>query len=292
MNNVDDKNKKTRGGISVACPDPLWPVDAEPVHLTPEQKREATVVGTFVALKEADWKCEKCGVTTGASEDNPRLCRRCATADKLKPSLMKKTNSSWMEEAKEMGLEVFERQPEETTTEWRIWDMYRSYYPMKLPTWSELASRLGVSQSTVVAAAHKWNFKVRIIDWARYCDAAGQEDRVKAVQEVHASQKRLAETMLEKVREAMDSIQPEYMKPNEIVNLAKLATEMQRRSTEYIPEKVAQPAIVDKVSAAQEVTKPEDLAEIAEILSRAGALGQTVGIERTTRVVIKGGNDE
>jgi hypothetical protein len=206
--------------------------------------------------------------------------------------LMKKTNGSWMDDAKALGLEIFERQPEETATEWRVWECYRNHYPMKLPTYSQLANEAGCAVGTVVNAAQKWNFKVRIIEWARHCDSQSQEDRVKAVKDLNTAQYKLAKDMLEKVTEAIGKIQPDFMKPNEIVNMAKLATDMQRKIVESKPEKIEQPGIVDKTSATQELTRTEDLNEIAEILQKVGVFdGATIGIEKTTRVIVRGGDD-
>lgn len=300
--NIDDvvkqatdavKNSANEKSVKAApVPDPFWPVDAKPTHLTPAQKAQAIEVGSFVSLKEEDWHCAKCGSENDPSRDNPSLCRKCAIEEKQSTVLMKKTNGSWMDDAKAFGLEIFERQPEETATEWRVWECYRNHYPMKLPTYSQLAEEANCSVSSVVNAAQKWNYKVRIIEWARHCDSQSQEERVQAVKNLNTAQFDLAKNMLEKVTKAIGEIQPEFMKPNEIVNMAKLATDMQRKIVESKPEKIEQPGIVDKASAAQELTKAGDLNEIAEILSKIGVFETgTVGIEKTTRVIVKGGDD-
>ncbi len=287
-----EKKKKQPKEPKVAAPDPFWPVDAVPTHLTPEQQDAARDAGTFASLVAQEWKCSRCGSENAQSRDNPKYCSRCATEIQKQTVLAKTTNSDWMDKAKEYGLEIFERQPDETDTEWRIWETYRSYYPAKLPTWTALAEKVGCAVGTVVKAAQRWSYKVRILDWSRHCDASTQEERVEAVKRVHLEQNALAELMLQKVNDAIVSLEPEFMKPNEIVNLAKLATEMQRRSTEYVPERIDQPAIVDKTTAAQDITKVEDLNEITAILQKAGALqpGTTMGVEKTTRIVVRGGD--
>ena len=279
-------------GPEAILPDPFWPVDAVPRHLSKEQMKEAKEIGSFVALKEQDWKCEKCGKTVGQSKDDPRYCIQCANEENKKFAIEKKINSTWQEEAKNLGLELFERQPDETDTEWRIWEAYKGYYPMKLPTWTELARVVGCAPGTVVKAAHKWNFKIRILDWARYCDASNQEERVKQVQEINTAQLNHANKMMELVGKALEVLQPEYMKPNEIVSMAKLAADMQRKVVEYKPEQIEQPGMTDRTTAKQELTKKEDLTEIAEILIKTGALtGKTIGIEQSTKLVVKGGDD-
>ena len=291
---IDDVIKKAKALTSeAATPDPFWPVDAIPTHLSPEQRAAAIEVGSFVSLKEAEWKCQRCGSENNPSRDNPGFCVRCATEIKATTTTMAKKNGSWMEDAKALGLEIFERQPEETDTEWRIWEAYRNSYPMKLPTWTELAERVGCAVGTVVNASQKWGFKLRILEWSRHCDASSQQERIESVAELNKAQYDLAKGMLEKVSAAILAIEPQYLKPNEIVNMAKLATELQRRAVESKPEKIEQPGIVDKVSASHDVTAPNDLAEIAEILNKAGALdGRTFGVEKTTRIVVKGGDGD
>lgn len=274
-------------------PDPLWPVDALPTHLSKDQQREAALLGSFASLKALDWKCSSCGNENNASPDMPHLCVKCAREEKNKYCIEKKINKDWMEEAKENGIELFERQPDETVNEWRIWEKYRSYYPLKLPTWAELSDKLGMAPGTVVKAAQKWNYKARILDWARYCDAGSQEERVVAVRILNTQQLNTSNRMMELVNDALDLMSPGSMRPAEVVSMAKLAGEMQLRATQHIEEKVAQPGMIDRVAASQQTTKVEDVNEILEILGKAGALGgKTLGIEHTTRVIVKGGDDE
>ena len=280
------------GERTVLHPDPFWPEGVEPTHLTPEQKAAAIELGTFVALKEGDWKCEKCGATDKPSKNNVDLCVNCEILDSKQVALAKKTNSTWMETAMEFGLELFERQPEESDTDWRIWEVYRSHYPLKLPTYSDLAKETGCAVGTVVNAAQRWSYKVRILAWARFCDADIQQKRVETVREMNTKQLEMSTTLLNKVGAAIDLLEPENLRPGEIVNLFKVATELQRKSAMHVEETIVQPAIADKTAKATNLTKPEDISEIAAILKKAGALeGQTVVVETAQRITVRGENE-
>lgn len=257
--------------------DPLYP-DSEIVEDI-SSSFESSVKGYV-------WKCSKCGANDEISED-PKLCKLCFIEQKNKTALAKNTNADWMELAKTLGLEVFERQPEEGDIEWRIWEKYRSYYPLKLPTYSELAAATGHAVATVVKAAQKWSYKIRLLEWARYTDADIQTQRVAAIREMNQKQLGISKTMVDKLRTAVNNIDPLTLRPNEIINLFKVSVEMERKITEYVEPTVVQSAIADKSAPAQGLTKVEDIDEIVEILKRAGALqGKNIGIETTTRVVL------
>lgn len=263
-------------------PDPLWPDNAVPLHLSRKQLNEAKEVGSYSSLKKKDWKCEKCGTEVNPSAKNPKLCRSCAAVDKQVTSLAKKTNSDWMEIAKDLGLELFERQPEETDTEWRIWDAYRSLYPAKLPTYKELSELVGMSQSTVVKAAQRWSYKVRMVNWARYADASIQEKRIVAIKDMNEKHLSMATTITDKLKTALEGLQPELLKPGEIVNLFKVATELERKATTYVDEKVDN-VVVESGASSKELTKPEDISEIVGILQAAGVLNnKNIGVKMTT----------
>lgn len=245
----------------------------------------------FYPVDVVQWKCNVCGATEGRSSVNPELCSSCNKRIAEKNAVEKKTHSNWMEEAKALGIEIFERQPGESDAEWRIWDAYRSHYPNKLPTYSELAKELGCSPATVVKAANVWNYRVRMVAWARYTDAAITEQRKEAIKEMNAKQLEMVKSMNDKITSALASLNPEVMKPNEIVNMAKLALEMERKIKTYVEEAVEQPQ-QDVAAAKMAEVKKEDLGQIVDILAKMGKFdNKTVGVETTTRVIIKGDED-
>lgn len=268
-------------------PDPFWPPGAAPTHLSRAEQENAALVKTFQEIKGPMWKCQSCGATLGQSTVDSRYCYTCYDKQAQNTKLAQRVNSNWMDEAKELGLEIFERQPEETNAEWAIWQAYRSYYPLKLPTWTELAKRTGHSVSVVTRAAAKWSYKVRLVAWARFTDDTVQEKRIAAIKEMNKKQLSMAQVLQDKLKDAIDTIDPALLKPNEIVNLFKVATEMERKITTYVDEKVASTA---SESGKKQIiaTKPEDLGEVLEILQKTGVLnGKTVGIEQTTRIIAK-----
>lgn len=263
--------------------DPFWPSGAAPMHLSKAAQQTAEIIEAYAP----DWKCMRCGSTSHKDKRNSSLCVTCAKAEAQNSSLAIKTNSNWMELAAELGIALFERQPEETDTEWKIWCAYRGYYPLKLPTMAELAATVGCSVSTVVKASQRWSYKVRLIEWARFTDADIQEKRIEAVREMNMKQLTMSQRIQNKLEEAIEYIDPATLKPNELVNLFKMATELERKITEYVEERVESTA-VESSTKHQELTKPEDMNEVLSILQKAGVLdGKTIGVEQTTRFVVK-----
>ena len=280
-------SKSPTGVKMPVAPDPYWPGGAEQLHLTPIERENEAIIGAFSAIKGELWKCAKCGADSNQSKTDATLCETCSRENAQVTSMQKKVNSGWMDLAVELGIELFERQPEETDTEWRIWTTYRGYYPLKLPTYAELAAHVGCSMATVVKAAQKWSYKVRLMSWARFTDADIQEKRIRAVREMNDKQLTMAQTIQDKLRLAIDNLNPEALKPNELVNLFKVATELERRITTYVEEEVKSSA-AEVSTKPQMVTKLEDIGEIVGILQKTGVMqGKQLGVEQITRVVVK-----
>ncbi|MBQ8627908.1 MAG: hypothetical protein IJ421_00345 [Prevotella sp.] len=216
------------------------------------------------------------------------------TASQLTNSM--KAARDWVELARELGLAVYERQPEETDTEWLVWTTYRAHYPGRMPSWTALAAECGVSVATVTKAAKTWNFRLRIVEWSRYTDAGMAEERLAAIKAMNAEQLEQAQILSSKITEALTYLDPATLKPSEIAALMKLAADQQRRVVEYMPEKV-EGQIISGADAASEA-KRTDVAAVSEILNimaSAGALGkQILGVEKKTvtteRMIVGGGN--
>ena len=279
--------KKVDKPVEPVKPDPFWPTGAMPDHLSPAQMA-TTKVSEFVGVDP--WTCVKCGTHLNKSSENPDYCVECWKKEANNTALARKVNSSWMEDSDALGLAYFERQPEETDTEWMIWERYRSHYPMKLPTWSELAKECGCSVGLVTRTAQKWSFKVRLQSWARYTDDSMMEERAAAIKEMNARQVGMAKTLQDKLKTAIDSIDPVLLRPGEIVQLLKVSAELERRIVTATPEKVEGTA-ADLKQRQNNLTKPEDMNEIVSILAKTGMLpGQGIAVEQTTttRIVAKG----
>ena len=279
--------KKVDKPVEPVKPDPFWPTGAVPDHLSPAQMAD-TKISEFVGVDP--WTCVKCGTHLNKSSENPDYCVECWKKEANNTALARKVNSSWMEDSDALGLAYFERQPEETDTEWMIWERYRSHYPMKLPTWSELAKECGCSVGLVTRTAQKWSFKVRLQSWARYTDDSMMEERAAAIKEMNARQVGMAKTLQEKLKTAIDSIDPVLLRPGEIVQLLKVSAELERRIVTATPEKVEGTSL-DVKQRQTNLTKPEDMNEIVSILAKTGVLpGQGIAVEQTTttRIVAKG----
>ena len=282
-----DEVKKDDKPVEPVKPDPFWPTGAVPDHLSPAQMAD-TKISEFVGVDP--WTCVKCGTHLNKSSENPDYCVECWKKEANNTALARKVNSSWMEDSDALGLAYFERQPEETDTEWMIWERYRSHYPMKLPTWSELAKECGCSVGLVTRTAQKWSFKVRLQSWARYTDDSMMEERAAAIKEMNARQVGMAKTLQDKLKTAIDSIDPVLLRPGEIVQLLKVSAELERRIVTATPEKVEGTA-VDVKQRQNNLTEPEDMNEIVSILAKTGVLpGQGIAVEQTTttRIVAKG----
>lgn len=262
--------------------DPFWPEGAEPLHLSKAELNNKQIVDEYKAIKGDVWRCRVCGTETHMDKKDKTKCSKCAAAVVQNSSVAITMNSNWMEQSEALGLEIFERQPEENDLEWRIWTTYRNYYPLKLPTHGELAAQVGCAVGTVTKAMHKWSYKVRLIAWARYTDADAQEERILAVREMNKKQLTMAQTMQEKLKTAIDTIDPMLLKPNEIVNMMKLANELEDRILRQTEEKV-ESTLVESSQKEAVVTKPEDMGEIIKILNDSGLLDKKkLGIETTT----------
>lgn len=276
-------------------PDAMWPQGALPTHLTAKDRQQNEVVDAAWKAVGVDgqWRCAECGATTQRSIRNPQLCATCYAKAEEQTKLMRRTNEGWMEQAQQLGLALYERQPEETDNEWIVWEKYRSYYPLAMPPWTKLAKEIGLSVAFVTKTAQRWNFKARMIQWAKTVDSEGQEKRIKAIREMNEKQLSMAQRLHDKVAAAIDEIDPSLLRPNEIVALAKFGTELERNITTYHEEKVESTAVAATEQVKQR-TKAEDLQEVMSILQQTGVMstGKVVGIEQKTTVLVKGGADD
>lgn len=199
----------------------------------------------------------------------------------------------WVDEAKELGLALYERQPEENDLEWYIWTTFRGHYPGRMPTMTSLAKQCGSTVATVAKCANKWKFRMRMVEWSNFTDAGIQEKRIKAIREMNDSQLKTAQTLREKIAEAVDYLDPATLKPSELAQLMKLANETERTITEYREEKVeGQIMAAADAHVANTKTDASQISEVLGILAAAGALGAAIGVERKTvtteRVLVKG----
>lgn len=204
----------------------------------------------------------------------------------IEPSKPVAVAFDWIEQSKQLGLAIFERQPEENDLDWYIWTVFRAHYPLRMPKWSEIAKECNASVATVLKASQKWNFAARLQAWARVTDDSMLEERSVAIKIMNTKQLTMAQKLQMKIEEAIEFIDPQLLKPSELVAMMKLANELEAKITMMMPEKVAG-TVMDTAVKQNAQTKPEDMAEIIEILRSTGAFeGKTVGIEKTTTRLI------
>lgn len=296
-NSTPDKSPTVASSSGVAAlPDPLWPAEVIPAHLSPTDRRNPAVKEAWGKIGiDLDWRCAECGSKVDRNAKEPTLCNKCYAKKVEARALATKTNEGWQELASSLGLAIYERQPEETDLEWRIWQAYRAHYPLQMPTWSKLAEEVGCSVGSVTKAANRWNYRARMVQWAQFVDGETQEKRIAAVKEMNEKQLGMAQRLLAKVSDAIDTIDPALLRPNEIVNLMKLSTELERRVTAYVDEKVESTAVQTQ-SKERPKTKAEDLGEVLSILSSTGLIpGQdkkkVVGVEQKTTILVKEDDD-
>ena len=185
---------------AAALPDPLWPAEVIPAHLSPADRRDPEVKEAWGKIGiDLDWRCAECGSTVDRNAKEPTLCNKCYAKKVEARALATKTNEGWQELASSLGLAIYERQPEETDLEWRIWQAYRAHYPLQMPTWSKLAEEVGCSVGSITRAANRWNYRARMVQWAQFVDGETQEKRIAAVKEMNEKQLGMAQRLLAKV---------------------------------------------------------------------------------------------
>lgn len=208
-----------------------------------------------------------------------------------------KVLTNWIEEAKAIGLALYERQPEENDIEWLLWSTYRDHYPGRMPTMTALATECGCAVATATKAATKWNFRLRMVEWSRFVDAGSLEERMEKIKEMNRIQFEQAKALQATITDAIAMLDPATLKPNEIATLMKLANETEKRIVESMPEKVEDQVLT--LADAQSQAKHTDanaIGDILNIMANCGALGKgIVGVEKKTvtteRVVLNGGDD-
>ena len=273
-------------------PDPLWPEEVVPTHLSECDKNDKLVSAAWKAVGvDTQWRCVECGNSNIAerSPKRPAVCNRCYENEVTNTALSRKTNEGWMEQSEALGLAVYERQPEETDEEWRIWQEYSRHYPLRLPKWTELAAACGCSVGKVTRAANRWNYKARMIAWARFVDSDTQEKRITALREMNEKQLSMAQSIQEKLTQAIDMIDPQLLKPNEIVNLFKVSVELERKIRATQEEKVESTS-QDTKATVKTRTSAENIAEVLSILENTGVMPEgkkIVGVETKTTMLIK-----
>lgn len=242
--------------------------------------------------------CRYCGQQKPASHRSPHMCVDCEKAYNSRHSYMRQRNSDWIEVARENGIELYERQPGETQLEWSIWQAYRDSYPGAKPSYKNVAAKVDSTYDFVAKTAARWSFNTRMQAWITYCDQVTLAQRRQEVLDMNRDHIDMACRLRAKLSRAIDSIDPELLKPGEINSLMKTMSELERKArTDTMAVEAMQAdgfVDADNPELKKSPTKQNDLSEVLSILMSAGALGDVnaIGVRttetKTTEVVVRG----
>ena len=102
----------------------------------------------------------------------------------------------------------------------------------------------------------------------------------------------MSRKLREKLNTAIDLVEPAALKPSDIVALAKLAADMERKAqTDTMAQEDMQRELArgtENPELKKSPTKQSDLGEVVQILLQAGALGSVtqIGVRETREVVV------
>lgn len=169
--------------------------------------------------------CDKCGRTFGItckrSNAQRSLCTDCAKGAREDAQLAKRDNEGWLELAMEQGIPLWEQQPNESNSEFALWQTYMGLWPSVRPTISKVSQASGVPTSTVQRAYNKWTWSARLQAWIREVTAERTADLRNARRKMVDDHVRMGELMRQKAIEAIEYFDPGDVTPNELVSILK-----------------------------------------------------------------------
>lgn len=236
--------------------------------------------------------CPRCGQHKIAHATEKHLCVDCVRTENVRLTYYRQHQDNWMEISKESGLDVWEQQPGETQWEFTIWTAFRDSYPGKKATYPDVARQLMTTVGVVKHVAQRWTFQARMQAWMKHCDEitlAQRRVEILAMNKQHIS---MAEKINKKLETAIDNIDEYNLKPGELASLAKVATELERKArintVDVETELREAMSNDDNPNIKKSPTKQQDLAEVVQILLKAGALGDItqIAVRQTTEVAL------
>lgn len=256
---------------------------------------------TLVETNSDVFKCPRCSRTSAPQAKGKPICTECVALENSKNRKEVAENKDWIAAAKECGIPLWELQPHENETEYRVWQSYRDLYPGQKPTFAEASRRSGVAYSHVKSIAGKWNFQIRMQAWIAHMDSKFRAQKEKEMIEMQESYSEISRVGREKVAQAMQNISPYEMSVKDLVSLLKTVNEIEEKALLKTGDAQATLADMSKGDADNANLKKvdhsqKDMAEIINVLSAAGVLDDKskIGIKKTetTEVVVvdDGGN--
>lgn len=202
---------------------------------------------------------------------------------------MLRNNHNWVDVAKDAGLDLWERQPQETNHEYAVWVQYRDMYPATRPSYKELCEQTGMSYNAIKKISNRWNFATRMQAWVQHVDEITMLQRQQEILDMNKKHVDMAATLNEKISKAIEQIDPYELSPKDINALMKTATELERKGR--LDQELPSGMFVEEknTEVKNHEVKTSDINEILKILGGAGVLGNA-GVRQTvtTEVVVKG----
>lgn len=232
--------------------------------------------------------CVRCGQEKPADSRDKHLCTDCVKAENSRYTYLRQHQDDWLAAAADAGLDPWLQQPGETQWEYTVWLKYRDSYPGKKPSYSSVAEELHTTYNVVKKIAQRWSFPTRMQLWISECDRITLSQRRTEILNMNAEHIGMAQKLRDKLSVAIDQIEPAMLKPSDIVSLAKLSAELERKARvddltqdEYLRDLSRD---TENPELKKSPTKQNDLAEVVGILMNAGALGNItqIGVRETT----------
>lgn len=237
-------------------------------------------------------KCIICQMEKDDSELDQELlcvCRDCVDTTRRGAALVQVSNDDWIKIAESNDLRLYERQPMETDTEWKLWQAYSGMYPEQKPVLRVAAASIGISASYASVLKNRWDYNVRIQEYKRHIDELTTIERANAVKDMNAKHISMAAKLQGKLDQAIDMIDPGMLKPAELNSLLKTMAELEQKAHLNNDSVQADTKIIIGTKGKDEkdvTTSRDDISEILSILDGSvgglAGLRGPIGVEKTT----------
>lgn len=215
-------------------------------------------------------------------------------------------NKNWVAVAEEVGIPLWEQQPNETVDEFDMWTTYRDLWPTVRPTITKVAQALSVSPNKVMKASRKWTWAARLQAWIREVNAERTAELRQARRKMVEDQIAIGEKLRSKMLKAVENLDEYDVTPSELVQLLKVTQSFEdtaRESLDAVEHETAAdvdsvdlfvPEGQDEQQGNSRGISAEDAAEVVKILQTAGVLsipGTKVGVRQTTTTEVVAENE-
>jgi ribosomal protein L37E len=226
-------------------------------------------------------KCKRCGLEKEPHPVDKHLCAECVKAENTRVTYYRQ-HQDWIAEAAAQGLDLWVQQPGETQWEFTVWTKYRDSYPGKRPSYASVAEELGTTYNAVKKIAQRWNFQVRMQAWMAECDRITLLQRRNEILQMNKEHIEMSAKLRDKLKSAIENINPLELKPKDIAPLMKIAADLERKAMldNLQQDEAKQPLVASSDNPYLKKAEPKqgELKEIVDILVKSGAL---VGIKQT-----------